>query len=116
MRHRPRWRWFAAWAAVGASYAMTVLGAFTIGLFFLPLATGGTVLLASVTASRTGWPGAIAGLGLPAFLVAWFNRAFPAPNAIDPKPWLAAGLGLIAISAFSFLALQRAFDKQRSLL
>jgi hypothetical protein len=111
----PKWRWFGVWALVGGAYAMTVLGAFTIGILFLPLALGGTAVLARVRASRASWPGAIAGLGLPALLVAWFNRAFPAPNTIDPKPWLAGAVALVAVSAVIFLALQRAYDKQRSL-
>jgi hypothetical protein len=112
---RPTWRWFAVWALVGGAYAMSILGAFTIGLFFIPFALSGTALLARVRASRVSWPGAIAGLGLPALLVAWLNRAYPAPNTIDPKPWLAGAGVLVVISAVVFLAQQRAFDKQRSL-
>jgi hypothetical protein len=112
---RPQWRWFALWAVVGGAYAMTVLGAFTIGLFFVPVAIGGTVGLARARASRASWPGAIAGLGLPALLVAWLNRAFPSPDTIDPKPWLAGAVAFVVVSAVIFLALQRAYDKQRSL-
>jgi hypothetical protein len=64
MHGRPQWRWFAAWALVGGTYAMSILGAFTIGLFFLPFALGGTALLARNPNTAAAWPGAIAGVAL----------------------------------------------------
>jgi len=67
---RRTWTWFAVWALVGASYPMTLLGAFTIGIFFVPVAVGGTVVLARRRTTSTSWPGAIAGVGLAAFVVA----------------------------------------------
>jgi len=112
---RRTWAWFAVWALVGASYPMTLLGAFTIGIFFVPVALGGTVLLARRRTTSTSWPGAIAGVGLPAFAVAWLNRGGVAHQQLDPIPWLAGGLVLVAIAVSIFIALRRADDKQRSL-
>ena len=44
---------------------MVVLGAFTIGLFFIPVAGVLTLILLSRRASWVGLPGLITGAGLP---------------------------------------------------
>jgi hypothetical protein len=56
--------WFGAWSLVGAAYAVGLVGILTIGIFVLPVAIIGTVLLARQPASLRGAPGLVAGLGL----------------------------------------------------
>ena len=103
-----RWLWFLAWAAVGAMVPMVVLGAFTIGLFFIPVAGVLTLILLSRRASWVGLPGLITGAGLPLLVVAYLNRSGPGnicstnPDGSGgctqqwtPWPFLLVGLGLL---------------------
>lgn len=76
LRPRP-WGWFLAWVLVGGSYALSILGAFTIGLFVLPFPVVATVLLCLGRRSIRGAWGLVSGLSLPVFFVAWLNRAGP---------------------------------------
>src|SRR5579864_8442324 len=63
------WGWFVAWSLVGAAYVVGVLGVLTIGLFVLPFAVTGTVLLVRSARPRR----AVAGLvGGPAWICSFF--------------------------------------------
>jgi len=111
--HRP-WGWFGAWFLVGAAYAVGLVGILSIGIFVLPVAIIGTVFLVHQPASLRGGPGLVAGLGFPLLYVAYLNRGYggqacqasgsaaahrlgyECTQALDPWPWLAAGLLLIA--------------------
>lgn len=72
-----RWLWFLAWVAVGAVLPMVFLGAFTIGIFFIPVAAVLTLILIRYRASWVGLPGLISGLGVPLLVVAYLNRSGP---------------------------------------
>jgi len=113
--------WFGAWLLVGVAYAVGLVGILTIGIFVLPVAIIGTVLLARQPASLRGAPGLVAGLGLPPLYVAFLNRGYGGPachtsgsaaahtlayqciQALDPWPWLAAGLVLVAAGVLVFV-------------
>ncbi len=81
MSERParptQWAWFFAWFAVGATYALSILGAATIGIFVLPVAVAATVILAKRPGSRRSLLGLVSGLSLPLFYVAYLNRSGP---------------------------------------
>ena len=87
---------------------MVVLGAFTIGIFFIPVAGVLTLILLSRRASWVGLPGLITGIGLPLLVVAHLNRSGPGnisstnPDGSSgctqewtPWPFLLVGLGLL---------------------
>jgi len=124
---RPKWRWFGAWMVAGGAWAFAALTGFTIGIFVAPFALGLTIALSARRSIAAGWPGAVAGLGLPSLYVAWLNRNGPAANAchairhgesctqlFDPKPWLAVAL-LFVIAGTAIFVVRRRLDKQRSL-
>jgi hypothetical protein len=99
-----RWLWFAAWAGVGLLFPLTLLGAFTIGLYMLPLAAAGTILLGRSSRARVGVVGLVSGFGLPLLWVAYLNRSGPGLVCVmtatssscqtewSPWPWLVLGL------------------------
>jgi hypothetical protein len=120
------WAWFAAWLIIGAGYALSLLGAASIGLFVLPLPVFATILLARRHAS-SGLPGLISGLGIPLLYVAYLNRAGPGTicttitgggqdctDEWSPWPWLAAAVILLALGLAAFIARQRHLPRQRT--
>jgi hypothetical protein len=120
----PRWVWFAAWLIIGAGYALSLLGAASIGLFVLPLPVLATILLARRQHAKGGLPGLISGLGIPLLYVAYLNRAGPGticttiPGGVDctdewsPWPWLAAAVILLALGVAAFIARQRHLSRK----
>ena len=117
------WRYFAGWMLVGTSCAVVIAGAFTIGIFFVPIAALGAVLMSRRPAALVALPGLVAGLGLPFFFVAYLNRGGPGNvcaktlTAFGPSencsqewnPWiiLAGGLFLVAVGVTGFTLLRR---------
>src|ERR1019366_1655169 len=122
--HRP-WGGMGAWFLVGAAYAVGLVGILSVGIFVLPIAIIGTVFLARQPTSLRGVPGLVSGLGLPLFYIAYLNRgyggqacqasgsaaahtlAYQCTQALDPWPWLAAGLLLLAASIVVFAVRSR---------
>jgi hypothetical protein len=110
----PQWRWFWAWAGVGLLVPMTLLGAFTIGLYMVPLAVIGTLLLVRRPAARRGFVGLVAGFGAPFLVVALLNRDGPGTICTStatsqsclqewsPWPWVAVGLLFLAAGVWLF--------------
>ena len=96
---------FWAWALVGA-----VLMAGLDVVVLLPLA--GALALAVARLAGMGRPvaGIGAGAGLPLILVAYLNRQGPGSvctahgcdSYLDPWPWFAAGVALVAISVWGY--------------
>jgi len=122
---RRSWGWFGAWSLVGVAYSVALVGILSIGIFVLPIAIIGTVLLVRMPASLRGVYGLIAGLGLPPLYVAYLNRSYGGPacstsgivgpmhptlvciQALDPWPWLAVGLLLLAAGVTVFVIRSR---------
>ncbi|MFC1416374.1 hypothetical protein [Streptacidiphilus cavernicola] len=75
------WLWFGAWAVVGASWALALLGALTIGIFVAPVALLLTalLLLGLRRGSAAGLPGLLSGPSLLLLYVGWLNRGGPGP-------------------------------------
>ena len=120
-----RWTWFAAWLIIGAGYALSLLGAASIGLFVLPLPVLATILLARRQPAKAGLPGLISGLGIPLLYVAYSNRAGPGTicttitgggqdctDEWSPWPWLAAAVILQALGVAASIARQRHLPRQ----
>ena len=76
-RSAAAWGWFVAWFFAGALCALAILGAFTIGIFVLPIAGAVIVFLATRRGATDGIVGLISGLGLPVLYVAFLNREGP---------------------------------------
>ncbi len=128
MISRRSWVSFLAWVLVGSAFAMVFLGAFTIGIFFLPVAIIATVLLTRRPLSRRGLPGLLGGIGLPLFYVAYLNRDGPGMvctqtrNAFgvgqscsqewSPWLWLSAGMLLFIASVVVFMVTWRSSEDQ----
>ena len=115
-RLRSRLPWFLAWAAVGVGFA---LGISALGLFAVPLALLVTILLiVRHHADRSAF-GVLAGMGLLSLYVAYVQRKGPgtvywhsatasgADQYLDPRPWLVAGILLVAAGVAAFLWRER---------
>lgn len=119
---RRPWTYFIIWMLVGSAWAMVIVGAFSIGLFFIPVAAVATVFLVRKPSSRRGIPGLLGGLALPLFYVAYLNRGGPGMVCTttqsasgfgqscgsegNPWIWLLTGLVLlgVGVAIFTFIA------------
>jgi hypothetical protein len=115
-RPRSQLPWFLAWAAVGVGVA---LGISALGLLAVPLALLVAILLiVRHHADRSAF-GIFVGVGLLSLYVAYVQRKGPgtvhwhtataggADTYLDPRPWLVAGLLLVAVGIGAFLWRQR---------
>jgi hypothetical protein len=126
----PRRRnYLISWMLVGGSYAMVVVGAFTIGIFFIPIAICASVFLIRKQSSRQAIPGLFGGLALPLFYVAYLNRSGPGivctttrnDFGVDqsciqewsPWLWLISGLVLLGVGAAIFIITLRSSKSPR---
>lgn len=110
---------FGLWFVVGAGACLAVLGALTIGILVAPaVAVVAWVLLATAGASRSVF-GAVSGMSLMLFFVAWNNRGGPGevctvtPHFTEcaerwnPWPWFAVGLVFLSVGIVAFYWLGR---------
>lgn len=120
---RRPWIYFVIWMLVGGSYAMVIVGAFAIGIFFIPVAVIATVFLVRKPSSRRGIPGLFGGFALPLFYVAYLNRSGPGmvctttrstfgvgqscTQEWSPWLWLIAGLVLLGVGVAVFIVTLR---------
>ena len=95
--------------------SMVFLGAFTIGIFFIPVAGLLALILLSRRASWVGLPGLITGVGVPVLVVAYLNRSGPGnicysnPDGSGgctqewtPWPFMLVGLALLVAGIIVF--------------
>lgn len=73
---RPGWGWFLAWLLVGACAGIGLAAILTVGAVFVVLAAAAAVLLVR-KGPRSAVVGAVSGLSLPLFYLAWLNRGGP---------------------------------------
>jgi len=111
--------WFGVWSAIGAAYALALLGAMTIGVFVLPFAVVATLFVRWHRRAHVGLPGLISGAALPLLYVAYLNRSGPGTvcSAIpggqsctdewSPWPWLSLGLALLVAGVIVFARRRR---------
>ena len=104
--------WFLAWVAVGIGFA---LGVSVLGVFAVPLALVATVLLIVFHHADRSALGTLVGIGFLSLYVAYVQRKGPgtvywhtstasgADQYLDPRPWLVAGIVLVAIGVAAFL-------------
>ena len=104
--------WFLAWAGVGVGFA---LGVSALGFVAVPLALVVTVLLIVLRHADRSALGILVGVGLLSLYVAYVQRKGPgtvywhtstasgADQYLDPRPWLAAGIVLVAIGVATFV-------------
>jgi len=109
---RPRLRWFFAWAAVGVGLALSLS---TLGVVAVPLALLVTVLLIVRHHADRSALGILVGMGLLSLYVAYVQRKGPgtvywhtatasgSDQYLDPRPWLVAGILLVAVGVAAFL-------------
>ena len=123
---RRGFRWFLAWAAVGALLSFGFITIFSIGLLLLLV---GGVLLWRVLSRSPRWPeslGSIEGVGLMLLVVAFLHRndhlctsnfgsipaSAPAGTSIscgglDPHPWLYTGAIVCAVATAAYVIARR---------
>jgi hypothetical protein len=117
--HEPRrdWVWFLVWAAVGCAAGFASIS--FIWLFFAPLALAVVALLIWRRALSRSAIGFVSGLGVTSLIVAYLNRKGPgtvswhtatasgSDTYLDPRPWLVAGVVLVAAGVVAFALLAR---------
>ncbi|MBW8795182.1 MAG: hypothetical protein JF597_16755 [Streptomyces sp.] len=118
--NRRAWLLFAGWLLTGACYLLALLTVLSIGLFVLPIAVAGTVVLATRRDGSRGLPGLLSGASLPLFLLAYLNRHGPGTycttsaggsscteGLLDPWPVLAVGLLVLGAGPALLLTIRR---------
>ena len=108
--------WFFAWAAVGSGFALVISA---LGVFTVPVALLLTVLLVLRHHADRSALGILVGIGLLALYVAYVQRKGPgtvswhtatassSDQYLDPRPWLAAGILLVAVGVVAFFWRER---------
>ena len=110
---------FALWAIIGAGACVAVLGALTIGIFVASV----VAVLAGVLLIRSGPSrsivGAVSGVSLMLFFVAWNNREGPGEVCTvkpqftecaerwNPWPWFVVGLVFLSVGVLVFYLMGR---------
>ncbi len=110
---------FLAWAATGACLGTGLLAALSIGPFLLVPAVIAAIVLIWRRRAGIATTGAVSGLGMISFVIAYLNRKGPGQVCTatattqscigewNPWPWLAAGVVLFSVGLVVFLALRR---------
>jgi hypothetical protein len=109
------WGPFFIWLAIGAVYAIALVGIASIGLFVLPFAVIGTALVMRRTNGKDGLFGLLSGLGIPLLYVSYLNRKGPGTvcsyesggqscsGESDPWIWFGIGMSMLIAGALLFM-------------
>ncbi|MET8451705.1 hypothetical protein [Streptomyces sp. NPDC005209] len=109
-----KWGWFLAWIAVGGCLALGLAALLSVGVVLIVLAAAVGVFLLR-KGHRNAVVGAVAGLGLPLFYLAYLNRGGPGTvchatagertctDEFAPVPFLVVGALLFAAGFAVFL-------------
>ncbi|MFD8734113.1 hypothetical protein ACFV06_04250 [Streptomyces sp. NPDC059618] len=112
------WGWFLAWLGVGGCLALGLAALLSVGAALIALSGVAAVLLLR-KGHRNALVGAVAGLALPLFYLAYLNRGGPGDvchttaggstctEEYAPMPFLIAGGLLFATGFVIFLVLDR---------
>ncbi|MFJ6544450.1 hypothetical protein ACIQMP_27890 [Streptomyces sp. NPDC091385] len=112
------WGWFLGWLAVGGCLALGLAALLSVGVALIAVGALGAVLLLR-KGHRNALMGAIAGLGLPLFYLAYLNWDGPGDvchsaagsstctQEYAPQPFLIVGALLIVAGVLAFLVLDR---------
>jgi len=110
--HGTQLPWFLAWAAVGVGFGLAVS---VLGVFAVPLALLATALLIILHHADRSAFGLLVGMGLLSLYVAYVQRKGPgtvtwhtatasgSQEYLDPRPWLAAGIVLVAAGIAAYI-------------
>jgi hypothetical protein len=118
---------FVLWALVGAGACLAVLGILTIGIFVAPVVVALAWLLLRTRGADRSVVGAVSGVSLMLFFVAWENREGPGvvctvhasstecAERWNPWPWLVVGLVFLStgVTGFYLLGRRRLVDEVR---
>jgi hypothetical protein len=111
------WSGFAAWVAVGCAVAFAVVSFIVAAVAVVALVTIALLIWRRHDLRPTA--GLICGAGVLLLVVAYLQRKGPgtvtwhtatasgSDTYLDPRPWLAAGLVLVAAGIVTFAFLQR---------
>lgn len=112
-----------AWLVAGGVITFFGLSLPTVGLAVLAIA----IVAAALTNWNWALPWLLVGTTLPVLWIAWKNRGGPGEDCfvtpsmsgcrelLDPLPWFASGLVLLALSAgMLLLGLKRAQERERA--
>ncbi|MDQ0931447.1 xanthine/uracil/vitamin C permease (AzgA family) [Streptomyces turgidiscabies] len=112
------WGWFLAWLAVGVCVAAGLAAILSVGLVFLVLAAAAAGLLLR-KGPRNAVVGALTGLALPLFYLAYLNRGGPGTvcrsssggqtctDEYTPLPFLIGGVLVFFAGFVIFLMIER---------
>ena len=125
-RSQKQWPWFAGWVVVGFAWSRAGVAVLSAGLFVVPGAVVGTVLLARKGPPGSSRLGFLAGLGLTPLYVAHLNREGPGNvcseiahrrhsclQAWNPRPWEAVGTALVTLGISLFIPSATGSQAQR---
>ena len=110
---------FVLWACLGAGACLAVLGVMTIGIFVAPVVAVLAWALVRATGADRSIAGAVSGVSLMLFFVAWTNREGPGTVCTvhtnfsecaerwNPWPWFIVGVGFLTIGIAVFYLLGR---------
>ena len=111
----------ALWTLVGLAFLVSIAGILSIGLFTLPLAAAGAVVVGTRPGRTRGLAIMLSGAAVGPLLVAWLNREGPGRvchndppygllcgDRLNPWPFLAASAVALLVAAALFVRAARA--------
>jgi hypothetical protein len=108
------------WIVVGAAALVSFAGILSFGLFTMPLAMAGAIVLAARLDSMRGWAIMLCAIAVAPLFMAWFNRAGPGlicrndppygvgcSDQLNPWPLVAGAAVTLVVAAVLFVHASR---------